>query len=264
MANTLSSEVKAIILASLMDDKTLQLQRELDRQTYESVDKVLKICGGKWNKSKGLHVFERGTETLKIALASDTLPPKNPLAFFPTPQELAEMVVSFARPEEGERILEPSAGHGVFCKIMRDDYDIKTEQMDIIEFDPFNCQHLREEGFEPHQTDFLEWNPGYQYDCVVMNPPFSAKGDPIAHVTHFLHAYDMWNGNGNMVAVLPPSNILSQNSYTGLARERSKNPKILRYQEIIESYGHVHDNPSKSFRPSGTDVETVTVLLPCG
>lgn len=250
---------------AVIDDSTVRLTSGDLGDDYKSVDDVLKRCGGKWNTSKQLHLFARGTDNLRIALDSGILPPKNPLAFFPTPHELASMVCDRSGAHRGCKILEPSAGHGAFAKCLRDEHDVPVGNMDLIEFDPYNCAELRHQGFQPHEMDFMDWKPDYTYDCVIMNPPFSVKGDPIAHVTHFLHAYDMWHGDkGNMVAILPPTHIpnwcFSHERGKGCS-EISNNPKIQRYQRIIEEFGHTESNPPKAFRESGTDIDTVTVLL---
>ncbi len=167
-----------------------------------------------------------------------------------------------------DKILEPSAGHGVFAKLLRDDYGYTNDQMDLVEYDPYNCIELREQGFEPYQQDFrMEWKPDYQYDCVIMNPPFSLPMQPNAHVWHFLRAYELWNGNGSMVAILPPKHILEKCDYPALkgkgATKRGDN-EILQYQEIIESHGHTHLCPEKAFASSGTVIDTVVVVLPGG
>jgi hypothetical protein len=265
MADTLSLDVYKILLSAVITENTVELTCGDLGEEYKKVDAVLKRCGGKWNTSKKLHTFARTTEILKIAMDTMTLPPINPLAFFPTPLELVEILCANSGAYRSMKTLEPSAGHGAIAKYLRDENGLTNEDLDLIEIDPYNCIELREQGFNPHNVDFMDWKPDYQYDCVVMNPPFSYKGDPNAHVAHFLHAYDMWNSNGNFVAILPPTHILKR-CFTHERTNKgcdsySSNPKIRRYQDIIEGYGHTHTNPSKSFAKSGTNIDTVTVLI---
>jgi len=267
MADTLALDIKNILISSEIDENSLRLTCGDLGDMYKKVDAVIKRCGGKWNTSKSCHIFARGTDILRVAMETDTLPPANPLAFFPTPLDLVEMLCANSGAYRGMKTLEPSAGHGAIAKYLREENDLAEEDLDLIEIDPFNCAELRAQGFNPHNIDFLDWKPDYQYDCVVMNPPFSYAGDPIAHITHFLHAYDMWNSNGNFVAILPPTHILKRcyrhEITTDGAQDYSSNPKIRRYQEIIESYGHTESNPPKSFAASGTNINTVRVLI-CG
>ena len=267
MADTLALDIKNILISSEIDENSLRLTCGDLGDMYKKVDAVLKRCGGKWNGSKECHIFARGTDTLRVAIETDTLPPANPLAFFPTPLDLVENLCANSGAYRGLKTLEPSAGHGAIAKYLIEENGLNHEDLDLIEFDPFNCAELRAQGFNPHNMDFMDWKPDYKYDCVVMNPPFSYAGDPIAHITHFLHAYDMWNSNANFVAILPPTHILNRcyrhEKVTKGCEDYSSNPKIRRYQEIIEDYGHTNSNPSKSFAKSGTNIDTVTVLL-CG
>ena len=40
------------------DGKRAVITQQLDRSTYDRVNKALTLLGGKWNRSKGGHVFE--------------------------------------------------------------------------------------------------------------------------------------------------------------------------------------------------------------
>lgn len=241
-------------------------------EDYQGVEHFLRICGGKWNTRKKCHVFERGTEVLQNSIETGELPPIiNPIAYFPTPVELARECLEMAGFCGGwGNVLEPSAGQGNFANLMRDEYEYDNSTMTLVEYDPFNCEKLQEQGYEPIQADFLSWKPDTQFDSVVMNPPFSLPGQAkgVAWLHHFMHAYKMWNGNGCFLAIIPPTLIL--NHCFGLPRKNcpgtdTRLHNIEReFQEIVEQQAHVHLLENGAFRESGTNVKTCLVMIPGG
>lgn len=273
MADLLAQDIKNILISSQIEENSLRLTCGDLGEMYQKVDAVLKRCGAKWNTKQNCHVFERGTATLKLALETEQLPPMNPMAFFPTPTELAFQCLEDAGFCSGwDNVLEPSAGQGSFLKLMRDEYDYTNEQLTVIEYDPFNCLALREEGFDPIQIDFMDYKPDKEFDSVVMNPPFSIPGIsrwPV-YMNHFLHAYKMWNGNGCFIAIVPPVKIL--NHCFDLPKKELRGTNIRgsnmerEFQEIIEQEAHVHMCPDGAFKRSGTgtSVQTAFVMIPGG
>src|SRR5205823_2510234 len=77
-----------------------------------------------------------------------------------------------------KKIIEVGAGSGALTnKIISK----MTEQdhLDLIEIEPILCDVLRDKfgrlkNVAIHCTDFLEWNPPYQYDDIVSTLPFNS------------------------------------------------------------------------------------------
>lgn len=105
--------------------------------------------------------------------------------FYPTPSSVFYKLMNGKRHLVG-RILEPSAGKGDLIghikKLMgrRESYPI-----DAIESDPRLSSVLMSEGYNVVWDDFLTYQTYKEYDCIIMNPPFSNGVD------HVLKALEM-------------------------------------------------------------------------
>lgn len=220
---------------------------QLDRKLYESVDRILVAMGGKWNKKLRAHVFQEDpTEALESVLLTGTVKKPEKYGFFPTPQPLAQAVAAMARIQEGMRVLEPEAGDGNLAdeaaklaggKVFVTCYELQEK----------NCSILRDKGYTVTQCDFLtlpeEGMP--LFDVVLMNPPFEKQGD----ILHVLKAWNFVRPGGNLTSIMSPG-------FTFRSDRRS-----LEFRQFVEEYGYYVENPDGSFKPSGTNVRTVTISL---
>ena len=68
-----------------------------------------------------------------------------------------------------------------------------------VEISPLHCKVLEAKGLNVVKADFLKWSSAYQFDRIVMNPPFS-EGRWQAHLEH---AASMLAADGRLVAILP-------------------------------------------------------------
>lgn len=158
--------------------------------------------------------------------------------FFPTPPALASYVVELANIQDGETVLEPSAGLGHIAD------EIKKAApgcaLECIEQNYQLCDALRLKGYETTCLDFLSHSG--KYDVIVMNPPFE-NGQDVAHVEH---AFSLLNDGGRLVA------IMANNKY-----------RFPAFMEMVNKYGYFEENAPNSFasafRPTG--VSTITVFL---
>lgn len=123
--------------------------------------------------------------------------------FFPTPPELAREMVAIADVRPGDTALEPSAGKGVIAAELLP----RAGRVILVESDPHRAEYLiRQYGHDAvHATDFLRWGRGRtKVDVVVMNPPFTTRGDPVAYVAHIEHALAQLDpAHGSLVALAP-------------------------------------------------------------
>ncbi|MEG1565089.1 MAG: hypothetical protein RR365_15430, partial [Bacteroides sp.] len=102
--------------------------KQLDRPTYEAVNKAITNIGGKWNRKAKGHVFDHDpTEGLDNLLTTgETEDMKKVFQFFPTPRQLAETMVGMAEiqnmpHEEKCPVLEPSAGDGAIADVLHEE-----------------------------------------------------------------------------------------------------------------------------------------------
>jgi hypothetical protein len=87
---------------------------QLDRGTYQEIDKVLKAFGGKWNRSARAHIFATDPRAKVQALVDGekVVDQRKANGYFPTPEPVADQLVALADLEPGMSVLEPSAGQG--------------------------------------------------------------------------------------------------------------------------------------------------------
>lgn len=157
--------------------------------------------------------------------------------FFPTPAGLASQIVKLANIQEGETVLEPSAGLGHLADEIKKQVN---NDVQCIEFNSRLAEALAIKGHNVINQDFLTHTR--KYDKIIMNPPFENGQD----VKHVVHAFNLLNKGGRLVA------IMANNKY--------------RYQDflgMVNTFGTMEENPANSFasafRPTG--VSTITVVL---
>lgn len=250
-------------LISILDiegeHRSVKITAELDRKRYKEVNEVLERLGGKWNRKAKAHLFQVNPKPLIDAyLATGKLPEKNPTAFFPTPKELSEAVLNlsgFSDEYFGEdmckmKVLEPSGGVGGLADTIME-ISGGFADLDVVEILDINQRLLKSKGYEPICKDFMEYNKDYsiKYDYILMNPPFSLKGDRKAYITHINHAFEMLNWKGVLAAIVP----------VGFLHNETKKDK--EFLELIAQCGSLFKNPKNSFKDSGTTVDTFTIVI---
>ena len=257
----ISEEVLRVLAECECSGSELYLRSTLDRKLYLATNKVLDGLGAHWDRARGAHLFPAEINAglrIEDALVTGTYERPENFDFFPTPELLAREVVRLAQLQPGMRVLEPSAGDGALCKVMI------GEPVDGSRCDPWDIAcfeirddlraHLHGNGFATFMpcNDFIaaRWcdQPGFvPFDRVVMNPPFSKRQD-LHHVTEAL-------------SYLKPDGLLVAITAAGIEFRTDKKTAALR-SLIAERGGSITRNPEGSFKPSGTNVNTVTVGIP--
>lgn len=213
---------------------------QLERKMYLEVNDVLENIGGKWDRKAKGHVFDEDpTDRLEtVFLTGEIVPPKK-YGYFPTPPVLAMRVVELARLEKGMTVLEPSAGQGALA--LEAARIVGKENIDCVELLEANVKVLREKGFKAQQCDFPTIKPK-PYDRVIMNPPFERQQD----IDHVLHAYRCLKKGGILVSIMS----------SGVTFRENK--KTVEFRKLLDWF---EPNPEGSFKASGINVNTVTVVL---
>lgn len=246
----LSTNILSILSASRIDvNKVFLPDVQLDRKSYQDVNKVLDALGGKWSRKDKAHIFnDDPTEQLEeVILLGRIERKKNPLkelGFFPTPDDLAKYVISQANIEHKQLVLEPSAGSGQLLKALnKTNKEIHTVCYEINPDMQFGLSGMADEVFI---QDFLSVNPEPKFHRVVMNPPFNKSRADIHHV---LHAFKFLKDGGRLVAIMPASVTFRDDNLTNQLRD------------LVLSQGQIEELPENSFKESGTLVNTVLVTL---
>lgn len=232
----------------------------LTSAAYAQVKTALHALDGAWERTLGTHVLygkrEDAQARLDQAIRTGRLPKRNALAFFPTPDRLADTLARHTlsqvgyHPDMGPvRILDPSAGTGALLRAVQlaaPDYDIPAEHLilDACEIDPARAASLQAQGFTLVGTDALRLTGG-EYHAVIMNPPFSLPGQPHAALTHVSAALALVRPLGHLSAIIPapqsPLHLFGDSGYGQLLRD---------YDYEVE----LHD--PGAFKASGTGVRT--------
>lgn len=262
MAKKISEKIIEILKQATIDtsENSLTLHRELDRKDYQSVDEVLQSIRGEWNRGAKAHFFPFDpTGPLNEIFEKKELEPKNATAYFPTPSDAVTLMYDMvddirfecADASRPVRVLEPSAGIGGIADYIKS----KTEHivLDTVEIHPPNQEILKSKGYNPYCMDFMDFEipaDDEKYDYIIMNPPFSLKGDKHAYITHINHALKMLKHSGELVAIIP----------TGWCNNTSKKEEAFR--NLVASNGtHVETLEAGTFKESGTMIETKVVAL---
>jgi len=232
-----------------VDGTTLFLpEGQLDRKTYEAVNKCLTAIGGKWNRKAKGHVFDyEPAEALEnLIFTGETEDMKKTFQFFPTPRPVAEMVCDMAEIDSTCTVLEPSCGKGDLADVIHERGPKSLIGIDI------NREMGRYLKDKPYATlvgdDFLKYIPGQvrPFDRIIMNPPFSKQQD----IDHILHAYNLLNSGGVLVSVMSPSPFFRTNK------------KSVAFREWLDSCnGEIVDVPEGSFKESGTMIATKIIKV---
>lgn len=247
----LSTNILSILSASRIDgNKVFLPDVQLDRKSYQDVNKVLDTLGGKWSRKDKAHIFndDPRDQIEEVILLGRVEPKKNPLkelGFFPTPNDIADLVAQSADLKAGQYILEPSIGKGsLFNAVRRIEKDNNFMAFEINK--DFEIDLLKLNIEEIVFGDFLKSIPKPIFDRVVMNPPFNKSRADIHHV---LHAFKFLKDGGRLVAIMPASVTFRDDKLTNQLRD------------LVLSQGQIEELPENSFKESGTLVNTVLVTL---
>lgn len=160
---------------------------------------IIEYIGGV-NIGKNYYRFDYDPEPIiNYIRRTGTIPEYKSHQYYPTPEHIARDAVEMADINDGDFVLEPSAGQGAIAAQIREAHPLSFLQ--CVEISELHCEILRQKGFEVVNDDFLKHGPGHKYDVIVCNPPFS-QGRAEAHVKH---AYELLADGGVLVSVLPAS-----------------------------------------------------------
>jgi phospholipid N-methyltransferase len=239
--------IETLKLITVNENRTVMPM--LDRALYTKVNKALECLGGKWNRSAKAHVWDcdPGDPIADAVMTGEVRDWKKELQFFPTPKETAQWMVGLLKIQDGERVLEPSAGDGAILRAIRD--TVHECRLVAVEINPQMADKMRVSHAlaDVHCRDFLSLNGELGlFDAIAMNPPFS-KGQDIAHVKH---AYAMLNPGGRMVAITSPG-------WTFRTDKKHSDFKAWTYKVGATK----HELPAGTFKESGTSVSTVAIHI---
>lgn len=233
----IKNDVANVLANSRIESNKLYLPgTQLERKLYMAVNKVLNAIGGKWNRSEKAHIFKQNVEDIveEILLAGEYTDQKKEYQFFETPVEIVKQLLELADIQDGDTVLEPSAGRAMIASMIND--------CDCIELNQSNREYLRSNGFNLVGENFLDFSG--KYDVIVANPPFTKQQD-IDHINHMIKI-----ATRRVVSVASSSVLFRDNKKTVDFRNKIK-----------ELGGSITPLPNKAFLKSGTNVNTCIVCV---
>lgn len=242
----ISEDVLTVLSKSTITGNALVLPGEqLERNLYMRTNKVIEAAGGKWDRKAKAHLFiDDATEIIEQIILSGEITIPQDFGYFPTPEPIVKQLITLANVKPGMLVLEPSAGQGAIAREVA-----KIARVDCVELLPQNAEILEREGV--YRTvaigNFLETYLKPIYDRVIMNPPFEKQSD----IKHVRHALNFLKPDGILVSVMASSVKFRENTLTK------------DFRNLVDmSNGEIIALPEKSFKSSGTGVNTVIVVIP--
>jgi 16S rRNA G966 N2-methylase RsmD len=237
-----------IIQRSSIQGNILKLpEGTLDRATYNQVKKSLEGIGGKWKGGKisGFVFDSDPNDLINEIVGGKKINLKKDFQYFPTPDSLADLLVSMAGITPLEKILEPSAGQGAIIKAIQ--RVIPGRLVGYCELMPQNLNILSKmDNVVKVGEDFLLHNPGEEYDLIIANPPFSKNQD----IDHIRHMYNLLKPGGQIVTIASKHWQFAQGT------------KEVHFRNWIRQLNaKVGDVPAGTFAESGTQIATCIIHI---
>lgn len=167
--------------------------------------------------------------------------------YFATPEPIGLKMVEFAGIKPGEKILEPSAGHGAIARYFPED---TARTMVEPSSELASRAALTSPGARVVVDRFENLAVGAnKFDAIIMNPPFGVGGKTA--IEHLAKAASHLKNGGRIVALIPRGGAADKRFESFMDGDASKGVYIV---------GDV-DLPSVTFERAGTSVRAHIVVL---
>jgi len=212
---------------------------------YSDLDRVHEIIQGIL-KGDGTGGEQENNEKLERLLSQVKFAKID--GFVPTPRSFVEKLLKIADIQEGETILEPSAGIGSMAEVIKEMYP--DNDLSVIEINYSLREILKLKGLPVVSSDFLEYRT--KHDVIIMNPPFENMAD----IKHITHAFSLLNEGGRLVA------IASATAYDPNSIYKAKKE----FAQLVDTYGYLEGNYDNVFSKGfvQTDVRVSVIVLEKG
>lgn len=166
--------------------------------------------------------------------------------YYATPEPIGFKMVEFADIRLGEKVLEPSAGHGAIARWF-------PEGANRVLIEPSSTlasrAGLSSPGANVIQGMFEDHYIGNKYDAIVMNPPFGSGGKDAFE--HLQKAVGHLRSGGRIVAIVPRGGMADRRYETFRDADSNKNVYVALDVEL----------PGVMFERAGTSVATRMIVL---
>lgn len=224
--------------------------QEISKTDYAAIKKLMVNNLGKY-KSNGFEFPYNPSDLLDNFKSGDFTNLKKKFQFYATPSAVVQKMLDIIVPLDELKILEPSVGQGHIIEAINEYKPSWVEhEYFAYEINPINRGILKEKNLniELLGEDFLKATPEPLYDAVIMNPPFTIKGDKEHYLTHLEHAIGFRNPNGEIVCVAPDSFSFSNSK------------RVMEFKEKYKDQFYIYNVLNAGdFKTSGTNVKCVLI-----
>ena len=165
----------------------------------KELEEIMHLIGGQrkqYNQAVWFEFDYNPSDVISLLIISGVYPDFKSYQYYPTKNELCDIVIEKADIKPLDNCLEPSAGQGAIAR------HLFKEKTTCIEISGINAAILKSKGFKVCNEDFIKWsrkNAEQKFDKIIMNPPFS-KNRAVLHVdTALTHLQE----TGKLVAIIP-------------------------------------------------------------
>ena len=165
--------------------------------------------------------------------------------YFATPEPLGLKMVEWADIKSGEKVLEPSAGHGAISRwfsSITNNYIIEPSR------ELASRAKLVTEGTVIEDV-FENYNTINKFNAIVMNPPFGTAGKTA--MEHVAKAFKHLRDNGRIVALVPEGSSMQNRLDKWLESDESKDAAVVANIRL----------PNCVFERAGTKVGSKIVII---
>jgi hypothetical protein len=178
-----------------------------DAAKYQAIDEFMQLCGGVAIPSKRCEwQFEYDFLAIKDELIwLGRVPDHISHQYFPTEDEMSDVVVDALDIQDGDVICEPSAGKGDIAKKLK----ATGNHVTVVEISEFNAIILGQQGYDKVvNDDFIAYASSTtdRFDKIGMNPPFSLGRSKL----HVEAAMTLLKGQGSKLVAIVPQTLKQQ------------------------------------------------------
>lgn len=194
-----------------------------------------------YDRAKAFY-FARGKKTAKNKATEG-------VDYFATPEPVGYKMVQWAGLKDGDRVLEPSAGHGAISRF----FSPNTDNTIIEPSSRLAPQaQMNTDNAKLINGYFEDLHIGNKYDAVTMNPPFGTGGKTA--VEHVAKAFKHLRNGGRVIAIIPRGAMADKRFDAWYESDDAKDAHMV--GEVLL--------PGVTFERAGTKVATRIVIIDKG
>lgn len=166
--------------------------------------------------------------------------------YYATPEPVGMKMVEWADIKPGDKVLEPSSGHGAIARFFPDQTDVTMVEPS---YDLSQRAALANGTAKIVNSNFEDFHITNKFDAIVMNPPYGNGGKTA--IEHVAKAGRHLREGGRIVALIPRGGMADRRLNQFLGGEESKGLHLVAKINM----------PSSTFERAGTAVNTQVVVL---